>query len=85
MPPCSASPESSDEESGDEDKKKEEEASVLPQGAAEEAKDSRVFEVPEMRPWDQGKNLAQMVNEPRFRKKKRKSRFVLVWSSPCHV
>lgn len=62
--------ESSDEESGDEDKKKEEEVSVLPQGAAEEAKDSRVFEVPEMRPWDQGKNLAQMVNEPRFRKKK---------------
>uniref|UniRef100_A0A131YCS9 Calponin logy ch domain containing protein n=1 Tax=Rhipicephalus appendiculatus TaxID=34631 RepID=A0A131YCS9_RHIAP len=32
--------------------------------------DSDTLEVPEMRPWDEGKNLADMVNDPHFRKKK---------------
>ncbi|XP_037519874.1 coiled-coil domain-containing protein 174 [Rhipicephalus sanguineus] len=32
--------------------------------------DSDTLEVPEMRPWDEGKNLAEMVNDPHFRKKK---------------
>lgn len=32
--------------------------------------DSDTLEVPEMRPWDEGKNLADMVNDPLFRKKK---------------
>ncbi|KAH8021523.1 hypothetical protein HPB51_015919 [Rhipicephalus microplus] len=34
------------------------------------AGDSNTLEVPEMRPWDEGKNLADMVNDPLFRKKK---------------
>lgn len=32
--------------------------------------DADMLEVPEMRPWDEGKNLADMVNQPHFRKKK---------------
>lgn len=32
--------------------------------------DSDTLEVPETRPWDEGKNLAEMVNDPHFRKKK---------------
>lgn len=32
--------------------------------------DADTLEVPEMRPWDEGKNLADMVNQPHFRKKK---------------
>lgn len=31
---------------------------------------SDTLEVPETRPWDEGKNLADMVNDPHFRKKK---------------
>ncbi|XP_077487314.1 coiled-coil domain-containing protein 174 [Amblyomma americanum] len=32
--------------------------------------DADTLEVPETRPWDEGKNLADMVNQPHFRKKK---------------
>lgn len=66
-------PEEDEEKDSSEDEEQPDDTSkptATPLEASKAIGDADTLEVPEMRPWDEGKNLANMVNEPRFRKKK---------------
>lgn len=65
-------PEEDEERESSEDEQQDDTSkpTATPPEAPKATGDADTLEVPEMRPWDEGKNLADMVNEPRFRKKK---------------
>lgn len=60
---------SSDAEDSDEEKKAD--AVLVPPGELRSHDEGPVPEVPKTRPWDEGKNLAEIVNEPQFLRKKK--------------